>query len=111
MSKRLFSRSVFAVVLFSMSLSAVSPSYATDKGGVKVGGDLTQVTLVKTATNLAIGEGSTAAMSVGAIHGNTDIGGDLTQVTLVKTATNLALGKDSTACMQIGSIGDNPACK
>ena len=105
--KRLTAAATIAAVA---AISFSAPSHAAEEGGVKIGGKLTQVTLVKNAANLAIGKNAKAGLSIGSIHGNFESGGDVTQVTLVKNAVNLAAGKDTEACMSIGSIGDNKAC-
>ena len=47
MSKRIFARSLLAAAVVAASFSVSVPSFATDQGGVKVGGDLVQATFVR----------------------------------------------------------------
>ncbi len=90
-------------VASGIALMSVSSAFAE---GVEVGGNLTNVTVVKQATNLALGAHSTAKQSLGSIGGNVEVGGNIRNITVIGKAVNLAVGISTEAEMSVGSIRD-----
>ena len=101
-------KSIAATALLATALSA--PAMAADKGGVQVGGSVKSVTVVKKATNLAIGPGAKASVSIGSFHSDTNIKGSVRQVIKVNKVFNLSKN-GSPACLKVGSYGHSPICR
>ncbi len=101
-----------SAALVAWSLASGDAFAGPKKGGVKVGGNVTQNTAVLGNTNtLALGKDVKAGTGIGTIN-NANVKGNVTQNTAVLGNTNtLALGKGVEACTTIGGIGDNPACE
>lgn len=74
--------------------------------GVEVGGSVTNIAIVKQATNLALGVNSKAKQSIGTIGGNVEVGGTVRNVTIIGETVNLATGIGAKAEMSAGSIRD-----
>jgi hypothetical protein len=83
------------------------PAFAADGPSITGG---TQMT-IQAGQNVdaAIGDGSSASQSIGAIDSGT-INGDLTLTITADQNVNAAIGKDTCADQQIGTIGKKSTC-
>lgn len=90
-------------VASAIALMSASSAFAD---GIEVDGNLTNITVVKQSTNLALGAHSTAKQSIGSIGGNVEVGGSIRNITVIGDAVNLAAGIGTEAEMLVGSIRD-----
>ena len=99
-----------AALTLSLLAAASFGSHAmAQQGGVQVGGNANNLTLVNRNTNAAIGVNSKAGTAIGTVN-DTKTGGNLNNLTLVNRNTNAAIGVNTTACSEIGNIGKSDAC-
>ena len=98
-----------AALTLSLLASALSPHAMAQQGGVQIGGNANNTTLLNQNTNAAIGLGAKANTRVGSIQ-DTTVGGNLNNTTLVNQNTNAAIGLGTKACSEIGSIGKSDVC-
>ena len=87
----------------AVALISAGPAFAD---GVEVGGAVTNIVVVKQASNLALGVNSTAKQSIGSIGNGVEIGGNLSNVTIIGETVNLAKGIGSKAEVSAGSLRD-----
>jgi hypothetical protein len=91
-----------AALTLSLLAGALAPAMA-QQGGVSVGGNATNTTLVNQNTNAAIGLGASASSRIGSVQSST-IGGNLVNTSLVNQNTNAAIGLGSKAQTQLGAV-------
>ena len=93
-----------AALTLSLLAAASFGDYAqAQQGGVEVGGNANNLTLVNRNTNAAIGKDATATTKIGSVQ-DSKIGGNLNNLTLVNRNTNAAIGKNAEANTRIGAI-------
>ena len=98
-----------AALTLSLLAGALAPVAMAQQGGVTIGGNANNTTLLNQNTNAAIGLGAKANTRVGSIQ-DTTVGGNLNNTTLVNQNTNAAIGLGTKACSEIGSIGKSDVC-
>ena len=98
-----------AALTLSLLASALSPHAMAQQGGVQIGGNANNTTLLNQNTNAAIGLGAKAGSAIGTVN-NATVGGNVNNTTLVNQNTNAAIGLGTKACSEIGSIGKSDVC-
>jgi hypothetical protein len=101
--------SAAALTLSLLAATSFGDYAQAQQGGVQVGGNANNLTLVNRNTNAAIGKDATATTKIGSVQ-DSKIGGNLNNLTLVNRNTNAAIGVNTTACSEIGNIGKSDAC-
>ena len=101
-------KTIAIATLLAVTVNATA--FATDRGGVKVGGSLRSTTVVGKAVNIAAGPGARAGLSIGAFHDGLHSKGSVRQTIVVKKVFNMGV-TGAPACLKIGSYGRNPACR
>jgi len=92
---RLLTASTFVALVVASSALA---------DGVEVGGNLTNVTVVGRASNVASGAFSKATQSIGSIGDSVKVGGSISNTTVVGEVVNQATGVGSKAKTYVGSL-------
>jgi hypothetical protein len=98
-----------ALVLSLLAATSIGSQAMAQQGGVQIGGNANNTTLLNQNTNAAIGLGAAANTRVGSVQ-DTTVGGNLNNTTLVNQNTNAAIGLGTKACSEIGSIGKSDVC-
>jgi hypothetical protein len=98
-----------ALVLSLLAATSIGSQAMAQQGGVQIGGNSNNTTLLNQNTNAAIGLGAKAGSAIGTVN-NATVGGNLTNTTLVNQNTNAAIGLGTKACSEIGSIGKSDVC-
>jgi hypothetical protein len=92
-----------ALALSLLAATSFGPHAMAQQGGVEVGGNANNLTLVNRNTNAAIGADAEANTRIGSVQ-DSKVGGNLNNLTLVNRNTNAAIGKNAEANTQIGAI-------
>ena len=98
-----------ALTLSLLAATSFGPHAMAQQGGVEVGGNANNLTLVNRNTNAAIGADAEANTRIGSVQ-DTKVGGNLNNLTLVNRNTNAAIGVNTKACSEIGNIGKSDVC-
>ena len=98
-----------AALTLSLLAASFGDAAMAQQGGVVVGGNANNLTLVNRNTNAAIGADATAKTRIGSVQDST-VGGNLNNLTLVNRNTNAAIGVNTEACSEIGTIGKADVC-
>jgi hypothetical protein len=93
-----------ALALSLLAATSLGGHAMAQQGGVQIGGNANNTTLLNQNTNATIGLGAAANTRVGSVQ-DTTVGGNLNNITLVSQNTNAAIGLGAKACSEIGSIG------
>ncbi|MGI9510078.1 MAG: hypothetical protein ACR2QJ_12110 [Geminicoccaceae bacterium] len=86
------------------AIAGVHGVQAQESGGVRINGNLTSVTTVKGADNIARGSNARAYMSVGSVGAGVTVNGNLKVHVDADRITNQADGANETAVTSIGSV-------
>ena len=92
------------VLASALLLSSAGGAFATDSGGIKIGGTVTNTTDAYHNDNTASGNGAVAKQRIGSFVGKVDIPGTVTNSTYSYDNNNYATGNNSKACQDIGSF-------
>ncbi len=92
------------VLASALLLSSAGGAFATDSGGIKIKGTVTNTTDAYYNDNVASGNGAVAKQRVGSFVGNVDIPGTVTNSTYSYDSDNYASGNKSKACQDVGSF-------
>ena len=96
----LLASTIFAAPAFAQKAqSSSNPNAAQVKGNTEIKADQ------KTATAVGVGDGNTAANTVGAIKSGTKIQGNTSINASQSNATSIAVGNNNTAANEAGVIG------
>ena len=99
------------VLASALVLSSAGAALATDTGGVKITGHVTNDVYANDNYNTALGANAKAYQSIGTVHSGTDVSGSLYNYVSADRNDNLANGSDAVACQAIGSIGEFAPCQ
>lgn len=100
---------VFSLPAFAADSSILSGLSGLVGGGPKIIGGVEMTVEAAGVVNAAIGDGSSASQSIGAIEsGNID--GNLLMTIGANAAVNASIGKGTCADQQIGTIGKKSTC-
>ena len=100
-----FKLTAAALTLSLLAAASLPHSAMAQQGGVVVGGNANNLTLVNRNTNAAIGANAAASTRIGSVQ-DSEIGGNLNNLTLVNRNTNAAIGANARAGTAIGTITD-----
>ena len=99
------------ILASALVLSSAGAAFATDTGGVKINGTVTNDVYAEYNTNTADGSYARAYQSIGTIHSGTVVDGTLDNTVSAYDNDNLADGSEAVACQAIGSIGEFKPCQ
>ena len=92
------------VLASALLLTSASGAFATDSGGIKIGGTVTNTTDALYNYNTASGNDAVAKQRIGSFVGKVDIPGTVTNSTYSWDNENYATGNKSKACQDVGSF-------